>query len=297
MTTKYNIGTLNEATLATGTPNLGFTVVASDSTIRDCITSAKSSSNKYIAFLNSVPITSLDSRGKCYKGNNYNPIDNPDDTTGTLFDLYGVPDIACTTTTTIKECLQGNANTILEKEQADIEKLIEANKKELNDVQIRLIAVNKSVPYATAEQEYNKNVLTAKLTAEINELNIKKAALEKHKMERIARISESSILLSDKNRLLATVNSNIQQKYTKLGEVNNKINTITQDIYTNNLETQRKENIIRTLRVIIIIVIIMTVILIIYLGMQFTEQNYPDIYNNISSNFNKTGKINSSIFI
>ena len=27
MTTKYNIGTLNEATLATGTPNLGFQVV------------------------------------------------------------------------------------------------------------------------------------------------------------------------------------------------------------------------------------------------------------------------------
>jgi hypothetical protein len=290
MTTKYNIGTLNETTLATGNPNLGFTVVASDSTISDCIASAKRSSNKYIAFLNSVPITSLDSRGKCYKGNNYNPIVNPDDTTGTLYDIYGVPDIECTTT--VKECLQGNANTILEKEEADIEKLIEANKKELNDVQIRLIAVNKNIPYANAEQEYKNNIEKAKLTAKLAELNSKKSLLEAHKLSLSARNSEASILLSDKNRLLATVNSNIQQKYTKLEDVNNKINTITQDIYTNNMETKRKENIIQTLNVIIIIVVIMAVILIIYFGMDYVEANHPEAFQNFTNKFNR-----SSLFI
>jgi len=287
MTTKYNIGTLNEATLATGNPNLGFTVVASDSTIRDCITSAKSSNNKYIAFLNSVPITSLDSRGKCFRGNNYNPIVNPDDTTGTLFDLYGVPDSVCTTTTTIKECLQGNANTILDKEKADIEKLIEANKKELNDVQIRLIAVNKSVPYATAEQEHNNNIKIAELTAILTELNSKKSLLEAHKLDLSSRNSEASILLSDKNRLLATVNSNIQQKYTRLEDVNNKINTITQDIYTNNIEMKSKENIIQTLKVIIMIVLLMAVVLIIYFGMDYVEANHPETFKNIANNFNR----------
>jgi len=287
MTTKYNIGTLNEATLATGNPNLGFTVVASDSTIRDCITSAKSSNNKYIAFLNSVPITSLDSRGKCFRGNNYNPIVNPDDTTGTLFDLYGVPDSACTPTTTVKECLQGNANTILDKEKADIEKLIEANKKELNDVQIRLIAVNKSVPYATAEQEHNNNIKIAELTAILTELNSKKSLLEAHKLDLSSRNSEASILLSDKNRLLATVNSNIQQKYTRLEDVNNKINTITQDIYTNNIEMKSKENIIQTLKVIIMIVLLMAVVLIIYFGMDYVEANHPETFKNIANNFNR----------
>jgi hypothetical protein len=93
MTIKYNIGTINEAKLTAQPPNgLGFTNVGTDMQIKDCISTAKSNSNKYIAFLNSVPITSLDTRGKCYRGNNYNPIVNPDDEDGTLFDIYGVPD-------------------------------------------------------------------------------------------------------------------------------------------------------------------------------------------------------------
>ena len=113
MTAKYNIGTLNEAKLATGTPNLGFINVSSELSIKDCITTAKSNTNKYIAFSNTGAITSLDTRGRCYRGNNYNPIVNPDDTIGILFDIYGVPDAACTT---IDNCLKGNAKTILEKE-------------------------------------------------------------------------------------------------------------------------------------------------------------------------------------
>lgn len=291
MTTKYNIGTLNTTELG----NLGFSVVDSDITIKNCIARVKNDDRniKYIAIQNNPSGTGLDMRGICYKGINYNPIINIDSTDGKLFDIYGIPD-SCTT---IEDCLMSNSNRILKQEFDTITKLIEANEKEKKDVEIRLIAINKGKTYGDAESEYNKGVQTTKLNAEIKILDEKILILESHKGSLLARNSESSILLSDKNRLLATVNSNIQQKYTKLGEVNNKINTITQDIYTNNLETQRKENIIRTLKVIILIVIIMAVILIIYLGMQFTEKNYPDIYNSINSNFNKAGKINSSIFI
>ena len=141
------------------------------------------------------------------------------------------------------------------------------------------------------KQEYKNNIQIAELTAKLAELNAKKTLLEKHKMDLSARNSEASILLSDKNRLLATVNSNIQQKYTRLEDVNNQINTITQDIYTNNLETKRKENIIQTLKVIIIIVIIMAVILIIYFGMEYVETNHPNAITNL------TNKLNGSIFI
>jgi CHASE3 domain sensor protein len=88
------------------------------------------------------------------------------------------------------------------------------------------------------------------------------------------------------------VNSNIQQKYTKLEDVNNKINTITQDIYTNNMETKRKENIIQTLRVILIIVVIMIVILMIYFGMEFVEANSPGAFTNFANKLN-----GSSLFI
>ena len=64
--------------------------------------------------------------------------------------------------------------------------------------------------------------------------------LREHQLTTIARNSEASLSLSDKNRLLANVNSNIQQKFNKLEDVNNKINTITQDIYTNNMEISAK---------------------------------------------------------
>jgi hypothetical protein len=120
---------------------------------------------------------------------------------------------------------------------------------------------------------------------EEEEIEIKKL-LKAHQLTVIARNSEASLSLSDKNRLLANVNSNIQQKFTKLEDVNNKINTITQDIYTNNIEMKSKEYIIQTLNVIIIIVVIMAVILMIYFGMDIIEKKYPNAMKNFSNNFN-----------
>jgi len=282
MTTKYNIGTLNTTELE----RLGFSVVNADITIQECIAIAKlDARNQYIAMTNNPIGTGLNMRGKCYKGINYNPIVNPDSTTGTLFDIYGIPDIC----TTVDNCLKGNSQSILNRELADITALIAANQREKEDVNIRLIAITNNKTYGDAAAQYNKDVETARLTAELTKLKEKLTILLSYKASLLARNSESSILLSDKNRLLATVNSNIQQKYTRLSDVNNKINTITQDIYTNDLETRRKENIISTLKVIILIIILMAIILIIYLGMQFAEQNYPDIYN-------KVGQLNNSIF-
>ena len=297
MTTKYNIGTLNETTLATGNPNLGFQVVnnGSNITIKDCIDSIKGAEgssqikSKYVAMSQDATGTGLGMTGKCYKGSNYNPIINPDDISGRLFDIYGMPEGACDTEA---NCLKGNSQTILTKELADITALITANQREKDDVQIRLIAIGKSMPYSSAEEEYRNTIRIAELRAQLDELNKKKDALEAHKLSLSARNSEASILLSDKNRLLATVNSNIQQKYTKLEDVNNKINTITQDIYSNNMETKRKENIIQTLKVIIIIVVIMVVILMIYFGMEYVETNSPGSFTNFANKFN-----GSSLFI
>ena len=300
MTTKYNIGTLNETKL-TGQPptGLGFTVVngGNNISIQDCINAIKGAEqslqsqikSKYVAMTSTATGTGLGMTGKCYKGSNYDPIINLDDTTGTLFDIYGIPDGACDT---VADCLQGNSKEILGKELKIITDLITANTKEKDDVQIRLLAIQKNLPYASAEQEYRNKIETRRLTAQLAELNKKKEKLEAHKLSLSARNSEASILLSDKNRLLATVNSNIQQKYTKLEDVNNKINTITQDIYTNNMETKRKENIIQTLRVIILIVVIMVVILIIYFGMEYIESNSPGSFTNFANKFN-----GSSLFI
>jgi len=169
MTTKYNIGTLNEATLATGNPNLGFTVVNNGTpiTIKSCIEAIKGAEanaqvkSKYVALSKDATGTGLDMSGKCYKGVSYNPIVNPDDTTGTLFDIYGMPDGECTT---VDNCLKGNSKTILDKELVDITALITANEKEKDDVQIRLLAIEKNLPYASAEQEYKNNIEVKRLT-------------------------------------------------------------------------------------------------------------------------------------
>jgi hypothetical protein len=117
--------------------------------------------------------------------------------------------------------------------------------------------------------------------------------LKAHQLTILARNSEASLSLSDKNRLLANVNTNIQQKFTRLEDVNNKINTITQDIYTNNIDMKRKEYIIQTLKVIIIIVVIMAAILMIYFGMEIVEEKYPNALKNIANNFNRN---NQNIF-
>jgi hypothetical protein len=117
-----------------------------------------------------------------------------------------------------------------------------------------------------------------------------KRLLREHQLTTIARNSEASLSLSDKNRLLANVNSNIQQKFTKLEDVNNKINTITQDIYSNNIEMKRKEYIIQTLKVIIFIVILMAIILMIYFGMDIIEKKYPNVIKNITNNFNRNNQ-------
>ena len=167
MNAKYNIGTLNENKLTGQPPNgLGFQVVNSGNniTIQNCINAIKGAEvnvqikSKYVAMSSTATSATgslLDMTGKCYKGINYNPIINPDDTSGTLFDIYGMPDGECTT---VDNCLKGNSRTILDRELADINTLITANQKEKDDVQIRLLAIQKNLPYATAEQEYKNDI-------------------------------------------------------------------------------------------------------------------------------------------
>jgi len=308
MTTKYNIGTLNEAKLTGQLPTgLGFQVVNNGNNIslKDCINLVKGAEganlqSKYVAIpTNAQMITQNDPlslTGKCYKGSLYNPIINDDDKPGagvSLFDIYGIPTGQCTNLNNcLKDDLSGTSIAILYQEKKDIDQLINRTNIEKDDIQIRLWAITKDQSYATAEQEYKNNIEKAQLQIKLDALNAKKELLEAHKRSLSARNSEASILLSDKNRLLATVNTNIQQKYTKLEDVNNKINTITQDIYTNNMEMKRKENIIQTLRVIIIIVVIMVVILMIYFGMEYVEANSPGAFTNFANKLN-----GSSLFI
>jgi len=107
--------------------------------------------------------------------------------------------------------------------------------------------------------------------------------------------SNTNIHLSDKNRLLATINSNIQKSNLRLNEINDQINTITQDIYMNNISYDRKETIIKTMRSIILILIILLVVMMVYYGSGFVESRFPNAYNSLKNNFS-FGKSNFSKF-
>ena len=118
MTTKYNIGTLNEAKLTGQPPNgLGFTLVDGGNSIslKTCINTVKGAEigsniqSKYVAIPANaqmiIPGDPLTLTGKCYKGSLYNPIINEDDKTGTLFDIYGIQNVSCND---INNCLKAN---------------------------------------------------------------------------------------------------------------------------------------------------------------------------------------------
>ena len=295
MTTKYNIGNLNKLTLTTK----GFIPIGDNMTLQSCMNTAigngaSDGKNKFVAInpLSPPDGTGILMRGSCLLGgdSNYNPITDPDstefNTNNPLYEIYAVPNSACNNN---DDCLVNNANTFLANEKISIQALIDSNQKELTDASIRLFAIENELTFAAATTEYNLIEQKKKITAQTKILNMKKSLLQSHLAELTNANTNSKILLSDKNKLLATVNSNIQQKYTKLEKVNNDINTVTQDIYVNNADSERKENIIKTLKTIIIIVTIMAAIMIVYIGMQFTEKNYPDVYNTFNNGLNKIG--------
>jgi len=293
MTTKYNIGNLNKSTLTTK----GFVASGDNMTLKTCINDAISSTdgkNKFVAIkpLSPPEGTGILMKGTCLRGgdSNYNPITDPDSTTfdanNPLYEIYAVPNSICLND---NDCLVNNANKFLSDEKDNIKALIVSNQNELTDASIRLFAINNQLTLADAITQYNLIEQKKKIMEQTKILNLKKSLLQSHLAEITNANTNSKMLLSDKNKLLATVNSNIQQKYTKLEQINNDINTVTQDIYVNNADSERKENIISTLKIIISIVVLMVVIMIIYIGMQFTEKNYPNAYNTFNNGLNKLG--------
>ena len=89
--------------------------------------------------------------------------------------------------------------------------------------------------------------------------------------------------------MLANVNTKIQQSYSKLGNVNSQINTATQDIYQNNMDYERKNQIVKTLNAIIIILFILMMVMATYYGVIYAQQNYPDSFEFVNNSLNKMG--------
>ena len=98
----------------------------------------------------------------------------------------------------------------------------------------------------------------------------------------------SKQLLSDKNRLIASTSSNIQTSTDKLEDLNNKINEANQEIAKNNVDFEKKNNIITTLRAMITIFFILLLVMIVYYGAIYTRDAYPETYNSIANTINNS---------
>lgn len=249
---------------------------------KDCITLAKSNDKNFIAI---KPDNSnndvINTQGQCYVGN-YNPTKDESilDEEGD-FEIYGVPDEnPCN-----DDCLNKSIDKNYWKDRSsDLSNQLEKIQEELRKAKIKNYEISQGVNENTAKNA----IKTSELEKKHSELRDQLNSVNQHYESVSTSSQNSNILLADKNRLIAGVNSSIQQKQQKLNEVNSRINTYTQDIYENNLEYENKQQIVKTLRAIVIVLIIMAFILIIYYGIRYAQQKYPNSLNSFNTFMNNS---------
>ena len=279
---KYNIAVLNSGELQ----KEGFKLLNKDISLTQCLRLAKDDGDKYIAIQpnSSSPQTTANIRGICYTSSSFNPLTSSDAADGT-YEVYMVPEGDCTTL----ECLKNNTKITLITEIKNIRKQIGEKKDLMRDINIRLYAIENNLPLSEASQKYRLQQQKANISNEQKTLN-EKLQLLNEQLGALSSTSENAnITLADKNRLLANVNTKIQQSYGKLDSVNSQINTATQDIYRNNVDYERKMQIVKTLKAIVIILFIMILVMIVYFGVIYAQQNYPDSFETFNAGLNKIG--------
>jgi hypothetical protein len=286
---KYFIGTLNPNDLA----NKGFTVDYGNQTLSQCLQYANlynewwpnNYSNNYIAFLQDNPAdNSINATGQCYSGtSSYDPVtDNAGSSIGS-YQIYQVS--GCTDPT----CIKNSSKEILSSNIEQTKTLIDKQKKENDELKIRLYAINNNIDYQTASNKYyselNEQLNKKKKADYQNKLAIYQESLKNIKLAN----SSSTQLLADKNRLIASTSSNIQTSTEKLVELNDKINNANQNINTNNLEYDQKNQIISIINGLIIVLFILILVMIIYYGAIYAKNNHPDLYNSVNNSFQNMG--------
>jgi hypothetical protein len=244
----------------------------------------RSSNFNYIAFLPDNPSNnSLQSKGLCAMGNsNYNPIN---DDVGDAIGAYRVYKVdPCVS----ESCIRSRSKSVLRDAILLQRNTINASNNNIDRLDVRLTAITDNVNDSTALTRRNQN-----------RERKKREEMERRRREELARYQElltnirlshtsSKQLLSDKNRLISTTSSNIQTSTDKLEDLNNKINEANQEIAKNNIDFEKKNNIITTLRAMITIFFILLLVMIIYYGALYTRDSYPETYNSITNTINNS---------
>ena len=284
----YNIGTIEKGSL----DSRKFKKIGTNLSLQNCLRIAKSEGHKYVAIesdSSSKNNNGLNKTGTCYSGDNYDPIQEAD--SGTYM-VYNVPDSDCKT----DDCLKSNSKAVLINEIKQLQKQIGKKETSLDDVRVKLFAIQNGLTVADANQKFKLEQEQAKIKAQSTELQEKVNTLQGHLMSLTNASSSANMQLADKNRLLATVNSNIQHSTTKLGTINDQINTITQDIYSNNRDYENKEQIAKTLKALVIVFFILSLIMVVYYGVGFAQNSYPDAFAGINNAMSNWGAKNLNPF-
>lgn len=280
----YYVGTLDTSQLS----NLGFTKEADSTSLLNCMTIAKTKSKKFIAMQpNPNQGNVINFTGKCYVGTNYNPVENQGAANAT-FQVYPVPEssnCASLTDINIQDCVRNNTKTALMNEISLLKNQITGKNTDLDNIQIKILALEEGKTLQDAAATYRARQDQIRMQNERATLQDKMDLFNKQLEILTNASSNANQQLADKNRLLATVNSNIQKTYTRLEEVNGDINTITQEIYENNKDIDRKDQIIKTLNALITVFVILILVMIVYYGVDFAKARYPDAYASFTNNF------------
>lgn len=289
----YYIGTINPQNLE----NKGFTNYFGKLSLQTCLISANSYNNyqrtnyNYIAFLPDNPSdNSLQSTGICTMGNSiYNPLT---DDVGNMIGAYRVYKVdSCVE----DSCIKSKSKSVLKDSILQQQNTIDSTKTNIDKLEVRLTAINDNIDESTASSRYTEN----KKKKERDQMsNLQKERLDQYNelLNNIRYSHKSSKnLLSDKNRLIASTSSNIQTSTDKLEDLNNKINEANQEIAKNNVEFEQKNKIITSLQAMISIFFILLLLMIIYYGIVYTRDTYPETYNSIANQINNSFQNLSSL--
>lgn len=260
--------------------------------IRKCLEKARKNNHKYIAFSNNP----IDKRDNCFMGDSYKSdgdfIDKNEANEKGMYQIFKVPK---------DECPEGDEKVIYKCLRDDIKKdstlRIINLRKELNKMNEELIN-NEYKLYISENKDKVRNMTPTELrNSFFNKSKIEK--LRKELEKKIAKMDELkgvettlnsfsksiSSQLADKNKLLRIKNSEIQQVYDNLEKTNDGINTITKNIYKNQSKTSLNSKMEKILHVSLTIIIILLFFMVIYYGIKFAKNNYPNQYNNIVNKF------------
>ena len=281
----YYIGTINPNNLA----NRGFNTDIGKLALKTAFNYANIYNKwgynfNYIAFLPDNPSNnSLDSIGRCYMGNStYNPLT---DSVGNAIGAYRVYKVD---TCVEDSCIRSNSKSVLRDAILQQRNTLNSSKTNIDKLEVRLAAIADNIDESVASTRYSENKQMKEREQQTKEEQERLAQYQDLLTNIRLSHKSSKQLLSDKNRLIASTSSNIQTSTDKLEDLNNKINEANQEIAKNNVDFEKKNNIITTLRAMITIFFILLLVMIVYYGAIYTRDSYPETYNSIANTINNS---------